>query len=145
MSDRFVREMTIRHRVGRNCTRLALTQPAALLGRHGSRTRTQHRPRASLAARVTISQEAFLGRTVRTDRRPCPRSLTCTGAGRTIRARQASAAVGCPTAVFVASARVHPTRDCAAAGANANAMTTTAHKPAQRLARGTTIRSPARA
>ncbi|HEX5926426.1 MAG TPA: hypothetical protein VFY45_21520 [Baekduia sp.] len=102
MSDRFARETTIRHRVGRSCTRLASTQPDALLGRHGSRTRTQHRPRASLAARATISQEAFLGRTVRTDGRPRPRNLACTGVGRTTRARQASEAVGCPTAVLVA-------------------------------------------
>jgi hypothetical protein len=102
VSDRFSRETTIRHGVGRRATRFALIQPEALLGRHGSRTRTQHRPRASLAARVTISQEASVGATTRTDLRPCPRSLACTGTGRTTRARQASVAVGCPTAVFVA-------------------------------------------
>jgi hypothetical protein len=102
VSDRLARETVIRHAVGFRPTRSALTQPDASLGRHGSRTRTQQRPRASSAARVTSSQEASAGRTTRTGRRPLLGNLACTGAGRAIRARQASERVGRPTSVLVA-------------------------------------------
>ena len=57
------REIMIRQRVGRSCTRSARTHARALLGRDGSRTRSQQRPSRSRAARMTSSADASWGPT----------------------------------------------------------------------------------
>ena len=62
-SDRAAGDTTIRHGVGRKITREASTQPLALLGLHGSRTSTQHRPLWVRAASSTSNHVAWAGPT----------------------------------------------------------------------------------
>ena len=116
----------MRQRVGRGSTRSARNQAVALLGREGSRTRSQQRPSRSRAARRTSRAAASSGPTA-------PRLLSpCFGTERQSRvraissARQAAVAAGLPTAVAVA----RPVPHLGAAGA-AGAASKSVATPAQ--------------